>query len=98
MGGRRLLPYLLVAGADVLLLQVADGPAARTQTHRAVSAAAGLALLILIALAAALWRFVFRPLEDLGREIRIVGVNPAHTLELPRHHFLGGLPAAIHDL
>jgi DNA polymerase-3 subunit epsilon len=107
-GQRRLVPYFLAggallcialfAGADALLLEVADGPAARGQTHRAVGAAAVLAFLVLAAVAAAMWRFVFRPLEDLEREIRIVGVNPAHSLELPRHHLLGDIPAAIHDL
>ncbi|HWR96855.1 MAG TPA: PAS domain-containing protein, partial [Candidatus Methanoperedens sp.] len=108
MARRRLLLYLLAggvplclalfAGVDVLLLSVADGPAARARIHRAVGATAGLAFLILAVLAAALQRFVFRPLEELGREIRIVGVNPAHALELPRRHLLGDVPAAVHDL
>ncbi|HEY5999380.1 MAG TPA: exonuclease domain-containing protein [bacterium] len=108
MAGRSRLPNLVAGGtvlclalfaaADLLLLTVADGAAARTQTHRAVGAAAALALLAIAALAVALQRFVFRPLEELGREVRIARVNPAHALELPARHLLGDVPAAIQDL
>jgi len=88
----------IFAGADLLLLSGAAGPAARAQTQLAFGAAAVLALLIFAAIAAALQQLVFRPLELLSREARIVGVNPGHLIELPRHHLLGDVPRAIHDL
>jgi len=108
VAGKPRLRYLLVGGAvlcaalfaglDLLLLLRADGPAARAQTHLALGAAGALAALIVAALLAALRWLVFRPLALLNREVRIVGVSPGHTLELPRHHLLGGIPQAIHEL
>lgn len=108
MEGRRLLRYVvgggalsvlaLFVGADLLLLSVADGPDARAQTHRAVGAAAALALLLYGAFVMAVQRFVLGPLAELGREIRILGVHPGHAIELPPHHLLGDIPEAIHEL
>jgi DNA polymerase-3 subunit epsilon len=98
LGGGALLCAALFAGADLLLLSGTDDPAARARVHQAFGAAAGVVVLLLAVLFGALRRLVFLPLELLARETRIVGVNPAHTIELPRHHLLGGVPQAIHDL
>jgi len=82
----------------LLLLSGTDDPVARVWVHRACGAAAGLAFLILASFIAALQQLVFRPLELLGQETRIVGANPGHTIELPRYHLLGDLPKVIHNL
>lgn len=87
-----------VAALDRLLAPGADGPSARSQTHLVLGVAAALAFLVLVALVDSLNRLVLLPLEALGREIRILGVNPGRTIELPRHHLLGDLPEAIQDL
>lgn len=88
----------LLAGADLLLVSGLDDPGARAAVHQAFGAAAGLTLLVLACLGGALRRYVFRPLELLGRETRIVGVNPAHAVELAPRHLLGDLPEAIREL
>ena len=73
-----------VAALDRLLAPGADGPSARSQTHLVLGVAAALAFLVLVALVDSLNRLVLLPLEALGREIRILGVNPGRTIELPR--------------
>jgi len=98
LGGAALLCVAFFTGADLLLSSGTEDPVARARVHEVVGAAAGLVLLILAVFFGALWRLVFLPLELLGRETRIVGVNPGHTIELPRHHLLGDVPQAIHDL
>ncbi len=96
--GGALLCAALFAVVDLLLLAGIADPAARAQTHRAVAAGAALALLLLGVAAAVLQLLVLRPLEELGREIRIVGVNPGHELELPRRHLLGDVAPAVQEL
>lgn len=98
LGGASLLCVALFTGADLLLLSGTGDPLARARAHQAFGASACLTILILAVFIGALRRLVFQPLELLGRETRIVGVNPGHTIELPRHHLLGDVPQAIHDL
>lgn len=98
LGGAALLCVALFTGADLLLLSGTDDPLARTRAHQAFGASACLTIFILAVFMGALRRLVFLPLEMLGRETRIVGVNPGHTIELPRRHLLGDVPQAIHEL
>ncbi|MHB8836057.1 MAG: 3'-5' exonuclease [Candidatus Methylomirabilia bacterium] len=98
LGGAVLLCAALFTGADLLLLSGTDDPTARARAHLAFGASACLTILILAGFMAALRRLVFRPLELLDRETRIVGVNPGHAIELPRQHLLADLPQAIGEL
>lgn len=98
LSGAVFLCVALFAGADLLLLSGTDDPTARASAHQAFGASACLTILIIALATGALRRLVFLPLETLGREARIVGVNPGHAIELPRHHLLGDVPRAIHDL
>ena len=98
LGGAVLLCAALFTGADLLLLSGTDDPVARARAHQAFGASACLTVLIIAVFIGALRRLLFQPLEMLGRETRIVGVNPEHTIELPRHHLLGDVPQAIRDL
>jgi DNA polymerase-3 subunit epsilon len=88
----------LFAGADLLLVSGLDDAEARTRVHQAFGAAGSLSLAVFAILAGVFRRLLYLPLERLGRETRIVGVNPGHAIEMPQHHLLGDLPQGIRGL
>ncbi len=90
-----LLCAAFFAGLGWLLPSGAGPPEARAEARLVLAGAAVLAFLLLAGLVAAVQLLVLRPLEHLARELRIVGVNPDRTLELPRRHLLGDLPQAL---
>jgi DNA polymerase-3 subunit epsilon len=89
----------VIAAADALLTAGTADAALRERIHDVLAAAAIVTCLIFAALAAALHRLVFRPLELLGKEIGIVaGVNPGYEIDVPGPHLLDGVPQSVHDL
>ena len=90
------LCLVIFAAVDLLLV---GGAADRTRTHIVLGGAAALSCAALAALAAALRRLVFQPLELLGKEVGIVaGVNPGYEIAIPGPHLLGELPNAVQGL
>ncbi len=97
-GGVSLAAALLSCASLLVLLQAG---ALALHSHLAVVlalTACGTAA-ILFVLFTVLRTRVFRPLEILEREVRIIaGADPAHAIELPGDHLLGDLPDAVRDL
>jgi DNA polymerase-3 subunit epsilon len=97
--GGALLCLAIFAATDLLLVAGIADAAARARTHLVLGGAAALCCTALAALALALRKLVFQPLELLGKEIRIVaGVNPGYEIALPGPHLLGEVPAAVQAL
>lgn len=95
-GGAALLCLALFAAADALILSGAEDLSFHVRTHIVLLATAVCGWTVA---AAVLRRVVFRPLELLGREIRIVAsVNPAYEISLPGPHALGDIPEAVQEL
>jgi DNA polymerase-3 subunit epsilon len=85
--------------AYLLLLFQADNPPLYTQIYLALTLTTCITAAIMIAMFIALRVLVFRPLEILDREARILAsINPGHVIELPGSHLLGELPKTISDL
>ena len=93
------LSAAIVSCAYLLILFQAANPVRHTAIYFALALTACIASAIIFVLFIILRTLVFRPLEILGREARIIAsINPGHVIELPGNHLLGELPKAISDL
>ncbi len=93
-----LIVALLVVLATMTLSALPSGDA---QTR--IGFAFGLSGLVLVGAAATIWMLLdfelIRPLNALARGAAIMArTNPAHELEIPKHHMLGELPESIRIL
>ena len=85
--------------AYLLILFQTTNPELHTEIYFALALAACITAAIIFVLSMILRTLIFRPLEILDREARIIAsINPGHVIELPGNHLLGELPKAISDL